>query len=328
MNWSRKKVLVTGAGGFIGSHLVQFLMELGADVRVFVRYTSSGNVGNLKFLSQCDELDFFYGDLKDPYAVRKALKDIDYVFHLAALISIPYSYLNPREYFENNVKFILNILQAIEDIGTEFVVHTSTSEVYGTAQYVPIDEKHPLTGQSPYSASKIAADKVVESFYLSYDSPVAILRPFNNFGPRQSFRAVIPTIIGQLLRGHDLRLGDISTTRDFLYVKDTVRGFTRMVEKREITQGKTINIGTGREVSIERVANYLIAEINDKATILLDSTKLRPKKSEVRRLCADISLAKEILDWKPVYSLEQGLKETIAWIKENFSLYTQDSDFK
>lgn len=323
MNWEGKKALVTGAGGFIGSHLVQHLIELGVEVRSFIRYTSHGNIGNLQFVPNHEEIEIFYGDLKDPYAVQRALKDIDYVFHLAALISIPYSYVNPREYFENNVKSILNILQATEEIGTEFIVHTSTSEVYGTAQYVPIDEKHPLTGQSPYSASKIAADKVVESFYLSYDSPVSILRPFNNYGPRQSSRAVIPTIISQLLHGQDLNLGDITTSRDFLYVKDTVRGFTHVVERSDVTQGKTINIGTGNEMTIEDVAKLLIAKINPKKTILLDSSKLRPKKSEVRRLCADISLAKKILDWRPSFTFEQGLEETIDWMKDKKSLYSQ-----
>ena len=327
MNWKGKKVLVTGAGGFIGSHLVQHLMELGVEVRSFIRYTSHGSIGNLRYVPHHQETEIFYGDLKDPFAVQRALKDMDYVFHLAALISIPYSYVNPREYFENNVKSILNILQATEEMGTEFIVHTSTSEVYGTAQYIPIDEKHPLTSQSPYSASKIAADKVVDSFYLSFDSPVAILRPFNNYGPRQSSRAVIPTIINQLLSGQDLRLGDITTSRDFLYVKDTVRGFSLMIEKRNVTQGKTINIGTGNDMTIEDVAKLLLAKINPKKTILLDSKKLRPQKSEVRRLCADITLAKKILDWKPFFSFEQGLEETIAWMKENQSLYSQKQSY-
>ncbi len=328
MNWKNKKTLVTGAGGFIGSHLVEYLMSLGAEVRAFIRYTSSGNIGNLKFIPDNNEIEMFYGDLKDPYATRKALKDIDYVFHLASLISIPYSYVNPREYFEANVKFILNILQAVEDMRTEFVVHTSTSEVYGTAQYVPIDEKHPVTGQSPYSASKIAADKVAESFFLSFHTPVVTIRPFNTFGPRQSSRAVIPTIITQLLQGKDLKLGDITTTRDFLYIKDTVKGFTRSVKKRETIKGKTINLGTGVETKIEFIAQHIISRINPRARILLDKRKLRPDQSEVRRLCAEISLAQKYLDWKPTYTLEQGLEETIQWIRDNINLYSQSFTFK
>ncbi|MFX0051253.1 MAG: GDP-mannose 4,6-dehydratase [Candidatus Hermodarchaeota archaeon] len=328
MNWKNSQVLVTGAAGFIGSHLVEHLMDLGAEVRAFVRYTSSGKIGNLEFIKNRENMEIFYGDLKDPYSVKKALKGVRFVFHLASLISIPYSYTNPREYFDNNITFILNILQGIEEEGVDFVVHTSTSEVYGTAQYVPIDEKHPLVGQSPYSASKIGADKVVESFYLSFNSPVAILRPFNTFGPRQTTRAIIPTIIIQLLRGGNVFLGDITTTRDFLYVKDSVRGFTKMVEKRSTIQGKTINIGTGREVEIETVARYLTDLINPKAEILLDKSKIRPKKSEVRQLCADITLAKECLDWIPKYDLKRGLEETVDWMKENIDYYSQTKSFK
>ncbi|MFX0137756.1 MAG: GDP-mannose 4,6-dehydratase [Candidatus Hodarchaeota archaeon] len=328
MNWTNSQVLVTGAAGFIGSHLVEHLMDLGAEVRAFVRYTSSGKIGNLDFIKNRENMEIFYGDLKDPYSVKKALKDVRFVFHLASLISIPYSYTNPREYFENNITFILNILQGVVEEGVEFVVHTSTSEVYGTAQYIPIDEKHPLVGQSPYSASKIGADKVVESFYLSFNSPVAILRPFNTFGPRQTTRAIIPTIIIQLLRGGDVFLGDITTTRDFLYVKDTVRGFTKMVEKRSITQGKTINIGTGLEVEIKTVVRHLTDLINPKAKLLLDETKIRPEKSEVRRLCANITLAKKYLDWIPNYNLQRGLEETVDWMKKNIDYYSQTKSFK
>lgn len=327
MNWEGKKVLVTGAGGFIGSHLVQHLMKLGVEVRSFIRYTSHGSIGNLKFVPNYEDMEIVYGDLKDPYAVQRALTDVNYVFHLAALISIPYSYVHPREYFENNVNSILNLLQAAEEMGTDFIVHTSTSEVYGTAKYIPIDEKHPLTGQSPYSASKIAADKAVESFHLSFDSPVSTLRPFNNYGPRQSLRAITPTIISQLLSGQDLRLGDITTSRDFLYVKDTVRGFTQMIEKRDKARGKTINIGTGTETTVEDLAKLLIAKINPQKKILLDSAKLRPNKSEVVRLCADISLAEKILEWTPSFTFEQGLEKTIAWIKENQAMYSQKQSY-
>lgn len=328
MNWQNKSVLVTGAGGFIGSHLVEQLTRLGADVRAFIRYTSSGKIGNLKYIPNLNEINIFYGDLKDPYAVRKALIGIDIVFHLASLVSIPYSYVNPREYFDNNVNFILNILEAAKEMGTEFIIHTSTSEVYGTAEYTPIDEKHPQKGQSPYSASKIAADKVVESFFLAYNSPVVTIRPFNTYGPRQSARAVIPTIITQLLQGKDLHLGDVETTRDFLYVKDTVKGFISAAENHETIRGKVINIGTGNEIKIGSVAKQLITKINSKAQILLDEKKLRPEKSEVRRLCADITLAKKYLDWNHTFSLENGLDETVQWIKENMESYSQSSNFK
>lgn len=328
MNWQNKAVLVTGAGGFIGSHLVEQLNSLGADVRAFIRYTSSGKIGNLIYIPNLNEIDIFYGDLKDPYAVRKALMDIDIVFHLASLVSIPYSYVNPREYFDNNVNFILNILEAAKEMGTESIIHTSTSEVYGTAEYTPIDEKHPQKGQSPYSASKIAADKVVESFFLAYNSPVVTIRPFNTYGPRQSARAVIPTIITQLIQGKDLHLGDIETTRDFLYVKDTVKGFISAAENHENIRGKVINIGTSSEINIGSVAKKLIAKINPKAHILLDKKKLRPEKSEVRRLCADITLAKKYLDWNHSFSLEKGLDETVQWIKENMESYSQSSNFK
>jgi NAD dependent epimerase/dehydratase len=323
-------VLVTGASGFIGSHLVEELLNKGADVRAFVRYTSNGKIGNLEYLSKRyrKEIELFFGDLKDPYTVRRALKDINYVFHLASLISIPYSYINPREYFDNNITFILNILQAAEELGTDFIVHTSTSEVYGTAQYVPIDENHPLVGQSPYSASKIGADKVAESFYRSFNSPVSTLRPFNTYGPRQSTRAVIPTIINQLLTGDDLHLGDITTTRDFLYVKDTIQGFIKMVENKEKTMGKVLNIGTSREVTIETVAKYLIEIINPKAKILLNKDKLRPEKSEVRRLCAKTEFMKDLTGWKPNYSLEDGLKETVTWFKEYKQMYSVKNEFK
>ena len=322
MTLENSSVLVTGAGGFIGSHLVEELVKLGANVRAFIRYTSSGAKGNLRYTDFSeDNLEIFMGDLKDPYACREAMKDVDYVFHLASVISIPYSYRNPREYFENNVFFILNILQAAQELGTKAVIHTSTSEVYGTAEKVPINESHPLKAQSPYSASKIAADKVAESFYRSFDTPVVTLRPFNTYGPRQSIRAVIPTIITQALSQKNILLGDVRPTRDFLYVSDTVRGFIEVARNAEKLFGETLNLGTGVEISIEKLAKLISEVTQTKAQLVFDASKIRPTKSEVNRLCADVSKAKKMIDWKPEVSLEDGLKETVQWYQNYLSFY-------
>jgi NAD dependent epimerase/dehydratase len=322
MNLEESTILVTGAGGFIGSHLTEELLRLGANVRAFVRYTSGGQIGNLKYVDQSsDNLKIFMGDLKDPYACRTALKDVNYVFHLASVISIPYSYINPREYFDNNLYPILNILQAAQDLDIEAVIHTSTSEVYGSAEIVPIPETHPLKAQSPYSASKIAADKVVESFYRTFDSPVVTVRPFNTYGPRQSIRAVIPTVITQALSKEVILLGDSRPTRDFLYVKDTVNGFIEIAKEARRLFGKTLNLGTGVEVSIEKIVT-LIKQISDsKAKVVFDATRIRPTKSEVDRLCADTKLVKKELKWKPKLTLEEGLTETIAWYRNFLSSY-------
>jgi nucleoside-diphosphate-sugar epimerase len=249
------------------------------------------------------------------------MKNIDYVFHLASVISIPYSYRNPREYFENNVFFILNILQAAQELGTKAILHTSTSEVYGTAEKVPINESHPLKAQSPYSASKIAADKVAESFFRSFDSPVITVRPFNTFGPRQSVRAVIPTIITQALSQNAILLGDVRPTRDFLYVTDTVRGFIEIAENAEKLFGETLNLGTGIEMSIESIAKTISDTIQTKTKVVFDATRIRPTKSEVNRLCADISKVKKLIDWKPQVSFQEGLKETIQWYRNYLSFY-------
>jgi NAD dependent epimerase/dehydratase len=322
MTLEKSSVLVTGAGGFIGSHLVEELLKLGANVRAFVRYTSGGDLGNLRYVDHPqDNLEIFMGDLKDPYACREAMKNIDYVFHLASVISIPYSYRNPREYFENNVFFILNILQAAQELGTKAILHTSTSEVYGTAEKVPINESHPLKAQSPYSASKIAADKVAESFFRSFDSPVITVRPFNTFGPRQSVRAVIPTIITQALSQNAILLGDVRPTRDFLYVTDTVRGFIEIAENAEKLFGETLNLGTGIEMSIESIAKTISDTIQTKTKVVFDATRIRPTKSEVNRLCADISKVKKLIDWKPQVSFQEGLKETIQWYRNYLSFY-------
>ena len=329
MNLEESSILVTGAGGFIGSHLVEKLLSLGANVTAFVRYTSSGQLGNLRYVdTSVDNLTIFMGDLKDPYACRKAMEGIDYVFHLGAVISIPYSYVNPREYFDNNVFSILNILQAVDDLGTKAVIHTSTSEVYGTAEIVPIPESHPLKGQSPYSASKIAADKIVESFYRSFNAPVVTVRPFNTYGPRQSVRAVIPTILTQALSQKSILLGDIRPTRDFLYVKDTINGFLEIARSAEKLFGETLNIGTGVETSIENLVNLICELTETSAKVVFDASRIRPTKSEVNRLCADVSKVKKQLKWKPSYSLKDGLSETIQWYRNYLSFYKPSEGYK
>lgn len=312
--------MVTGAGGFIGSHLVENLLPICNSVRAFIRYTSGGNVGNLRYVDDTNEkLEIFMGDLKDPYACKRAMEDVDYVFHLASVISVPYSYINPREYFENNVFFILNILQAAMELGTKAVIHTSTSEVYGTAEMVPIPETHPLKAQSPYSASKIAADKVVESFYRSFDCPVVTIRPFNTYGPRQSVRAVIPTIIQQAINQEAILLGDTRPTRDFLNVQDTIIGFIKAAKKADKIKGMTINLGTGTETTIGEVAQKIREIVGTSSKVVFDASRIRPAKSEVERLCADVSLAKKMLGWKAEISLEDGLKECVQWYSEMLS---------
>ncbi|MFX0022565.1 MAG: GDP-mannose 4,6-dehydratase [Candidatus Hermodarchaeota archaeon] len=326
MDWKEKSVLVTGGCGFIGSHLIELLQSLGAKIRVFARYTSRGSIGNLSFIST-KNIDIIYGDLRNPFIVRKAMKGIDIVFHLASLISIPYSYTNPFDYFDVNVKSILNILENAREFSTELIVHTSTSEVYGTAQYVPIDEKHPLQGQSPYSASKIAADKVVESYSLSFETPVIIIRPFNTFGPRQSTRAIVPTIIKQLINGSTLRLGDLTPTRDFLYVKDTASSFVISAGYSSELNGKTVNVGTGKEISIKNLAELIGDIMGIKPSFQTDELKLRPMKSEVRRLCCDTSQFMSITNWKPKFSLIEGLRKTIDFYKEFGEDFYQDDSF-
>ncbi|MHA1864219.1 MAG: SDR family NAD(P)-dependent oxidoreductase [Candidatus Thorarchaeota archaeon] len=316
MKLNEASVLVTGSAGFIGSHLTEYLIKAGANVKAFVRYNSGGYVGNLEYLKPFpDNLEIIYGDLKNQDAVKEAMKDVDTVFNLASLVSIPYSYVNPREYFDNNIYFILNILQSAKVLGTKSVVHISTSEVYGTAETVPISEDHPLKGQSPYSASKIGADMVANSFYRSYDSPVVTVRPFNTYGPRQSLRAVIPTIIAQALNRKTVLLGDVRPTRDFNYVTDTVDGIVAAAIKASEVFGEVINLGTGVEVTIEQVAKEIIELTNSDAKIVFDAGKVRPSKSEVHRLCADASKAKKMLGWTSKISLKDGLADTIEWYK-------------
>ncbi len=321
-----KKVLVTGADGFIGSHLTELLVEKGYQVKAFAYYNSFNTWGWLDTLPQdkMREIEVFSGDIRDPNGVREAMKGVDGVFHLAALIAIPFSYHSPDSYVDTNIKGTLNVLQAARDLGTERIMVTSTSEVYGTAQYVPIDEKHPYQGQSPYSATKIGADRLAESFYRSFNLPVSIVRPFNTYGPRQSARAVIPTIITQLLAGQkEIKLGSLSPTRDFNYVKDTAAGFVSIAES-DKTIGEEINIATQQEISIGDLANEIIRQINPSAKIVCDEQRLRPEKSEVNRLLGANEKIKRLTAWEPRYTFEEGIRETIAWLRENTGCYKSD----
>lgn len=317
-----KKVLVTGSAGFIGSHLVEKLLELNCHVRSFVRYNSRNNLGCLEFVPTKvkNNVEIFQGDLLNPDSVNRAVKDIDIVFHLGCLIAIPYSYVNPREVVNANVLGTYNILEASRKEEVKKIVHTSSSEVYGTAQFVPINENHPLQAQSPYSASKIAADKLAESFYLSYDLPVATVRPFNTYGPRQSARAVIPTIITQILSGETVYLGSMNPTRDFTYVEDTVEGIIKIAESKD-TIGKVINIGSGKEITIGELTDKIIEITEGGVKVIFDANRVRPEQSEVERLCADITKAKELLKWAPKVSLKEGLKRTIEWFSEHLNYY-------
>lgn len=326
MNWKSKKVLVTGSGGFIGSHLTEELVRLGADVRAMVHYNSNNHWGNLEQLDNETKktLDVVAGDVRDPFFVRKAVKDCDVIFHLAALIAIPYSYVAPRDFVDTNVSGTLNVMQACLDERVEKVVHTSTSEVYGTAQYAPIDEKHPVVGQSPYSASKIAADKMAESYYCSFDLPVATLRPFNTFGPRQSARAVIPAILSQLLSGKKkLELGSVTPIRDFTYVKDTARAFVKVAESQR-TVGKVMNSGTGEGRTISEIAEAARRITGSKASIVMDEKRVRPEKSEVFKLICGNRFIRELTGWKPEVSFEKGLEETAGYVRENLKRYKPD----
>lgn len=321
-----KKVLVTGADGFIGSHLTESLLEKGYDVKAFTMYNSFNTWGWLDTFppEKLKEIEIFSGDIRDPNGMKEALKDIDIVFHLAALIAIPFSYHSPDSYVDTNIKGTLNVLQAARTLGTERVLITSTSEVYGTAQYVPIDERHPLQGQSPYSATKIGADRLAESFYRSFDLPVSIVRPFNTYGPRQSARAVIPTIISQLLSGKEqINLGLLTPTRDFNYVKDTAAGFIAIAESNQ-TIGEEINIATQQEISIGQLAEEIIRQINPQAEIICDEQRLRPEKSEVNRLLGSNEKIKKLTDWHPQYTFEQGIAETITWMSNNLEGYKSD----
>jgi len=326
MNWKNRKVLVTGADGFIGSHLVEALLKKGAKVRAFVYYNSFNSWGWLDHFPKAKlmKIDVFTGDIRDPNGVYEAVKGIDYVFHLAALIGIPFSYHSPDSYVDTNIKGTLNILQAARKIKVSKVVHTSTSEIYGTAQYVPIDEGHPINPQSPYAATKSAADSLALSFYRSFHLPVTILRPFNTFGPRQSARAVIPTIVTQIYSGKKLiKLGNVNALRDLNYVGNTVNAFIKLAELSE-TNGNIYNSGSGREISIKDLVALIIKITNKKVKVVIDKKRMRPKKSEVEQLMCDATKLKELCHWKSEVSLEDGLKETCQWIKKNLNQYKSE----
>jgi NAD dependent epimerase/dehydratase len=322
-----KRVLVTGAGGFIGSHLTEELVREGFQVRALVKYNSRNDWGNIELLPDeiQKEIEIVAGNIEDPFLCQKITHGVGCIYHLAALIAIPYSYVAPDSYVATNIKGTVNILQAALHNDVQKIVHTSTSETYGTARYTPIDEAHPLQGQSPYSASKIGADKIAESYYLSFGLPVAVLRPFNNYGPRQSARAVIPTIISQALTttNKKIRLGSLEPVRDLLYVKDTARAFI-MVAKSMSTNGEVLNVGFGKGISIGDLAGKILEQIDPEIEIILDKDRIRPEKSEVMKLICDASKAEKMVGWKPVYDLDTGLGETITFMKKNIGNYKPD----
>ena len=318
MNWKKAKVLVTGANGFIGSHLSEHLVNLGAKVSVLLEYNPNNYLGHLKFLQKnmLSEMEQILGDIRDPELIKKIVKGKDTIFHLGALVSIPYSFINPREVFEVNAEGTLNILLAARDQEVNKIVTTSTSEVYGTALYTPIDENHPLQAQSPYAASKIAADKIAESFYKTYDLPVAIIRPFNTYGPRQSDRAIIPTIIIQALKKSTINIGSTTPRRDLSYISDTIDGFMKIAESKK-SIGQVINIGSGKDISIGELVEMILLIMNRQIKIISNEKRKRPNKSEVMRLLCDNTKAKKIVNWMPKVSLKEGLNMTIEWIKNN-----------
>jgi len=322
MNWIGKKTLVTGAGGFIGSHLCETLLELGADVTAMVHYNSRGDWGNLEFLSPESKqaLRLVSGNIEDSGFMSRHIKGQHVVFHLAALIAIPYSYTAPLSYVHTNIEGTINVLEAARDYDIEKIIHTSTSETYGTAIYTPIDETHPLQGQSPYSASKIGADKLAESYYRSFNLPVATIRPFNTYGPRQSTRAVIPTIITQALTQNEIRLGSLDPVRDVNFVKDTAAGFVKVAESpRSI--GEVINIGSGKGYTIQELVTTILQIMKVEKKIVLDEDRLRPENSEVFKLICDNTKSKNLTGWQPRYSLEEGIRETIDFISNHMDIY-------
>jgi NAD dependent epimerase/dehydratase len=322
MNWQEKRVFLTGAGGFVGSHLAERLVGLGARVKAFARYNSRNDRGFLEMLPReiINEIEVVMGDLRDSDAIRNAVQNTEIIFHLGALIAIPYSYVHPRETIETNVTGTLNVLSAARKSGTEKVIHTSTSEVYGTARYVPIDENHPLQGQSPYSASKIGSDMIAESFYRSFEVPVAIIRPFNTFGPRQSARAVIPTIISQALTRGRILIGSLKPTRDYTYIDDMVEAFIKVATSNK-SVGEVINIGSNFEISIGDIAKRVMSITGKNSEIVTDTQRIRPRRSEVERLWCDNTKASKLLNWEPKINLDEGLNMTVSWISDNINLY-------
>lgn len=326
MNLSGKKILVTGSEGFIGSHLTEKLVKLGAEVTALVQYNSFNNWGWIDTFDKNikESINVVTGDVREYDGMKRIIKGQEIVFHLAALIAIPYSYLSPMAYVRTNVEGTTNVLEACREYDVQKIVHTSTSETYGTAMYVPIDEKHPMQGQSPYSASKIGADKIAESFYRSFKLPVATIRPFNTYGPRQSARAVIPTIISQILSGKtEIKLGSLTPTRDFNYVKDTAEAFIKIAES-DKTIGEVINAGSNYEISIGDTVKKIIEVIGKDVKIICDEERIRPENSEVNRLWADNTKIKELTQWKPKYSLDEGLKETVSWMQNNMQYFKTD----
>ena len=325
MNWKKAKVLVTGANGFIGSHLSEHLVNLGAKITVLLEYNPNNYLGHLKFLQKnmLSEMEQILGDIRDPELIKKIVKGKDTIFHLGALVSIPYSFINPREVFEVNAEGTLNILLAARDQEVNKIVTTSTSEVYGTALYTPIDENHPLQAQSPYAASKIAADKIAESFYKTYNLPVAIIRPFNTYGPRQSDRAIIPTIIIQALKKSIINIGSTTPRRDLNYISDTIDGFIKIAESKK-SIGQVINIGSGKDISIGELIKMILLIMDKQIKIISTEKRKRPNKSEVMRLLCDNRKAKKIVNWMPRVSLKEGLSMTIEWIKNNPDYYNPD----
>jgi len=320
-----KTILVTGAGGFIGSHLAERLAREGAQVRAFVRYNSRNDRGLLETLPYDlqAKITVIMGDLRDANAVRDALQDVEVVFHLGAIIPIPYSYMHPREVAETNILGTLNVLLAAKELATPRVIHTSTSEVYGTAQYLPIDEKHPLVAQSPYAATKIAADKLVQSFHRAYDLPVVTIRPFNTYGPRQSARAIIPTIITQALTSDEILLGSMRPRRDLTYVTDTVQGFL-LGATRDGLEGETLNLGTGQDISMGDLVELILRTMDKHAEVVFDASRIRPHQSEVEQLLADNSKARLLLGWRPTVELAEGIRKTVQWISERLAMYKTD----
>jgi NAD dependent epimerase/dehydratase len=325
MDWETKKVLITGADGFIGSHLTQSLIARRAQVKALVMYNSFNTWGWIDTFTpnEKEAVDIFCGDIRETDLLKRALKDVDIVFHLAALIAIPYSYASPSSYVKTNIEGTLNLLQTGLDCGVEKIIHTSTSEVYGTAQYTPIDERHPLQGQSPYSASKIGADMIAESFYRSFNLPVTTVRPFNTYGPRQSARAIIPTLILQMLKGTTIRIGSLHPIRDFTYISDTVEGFIKAAETDGIN-GRILNLGSKKGISIGELTSTLAKIMDKEVTIECEEDRVRPPHSEVNQLICDNQTAQQLIGWQPMVYLEEGLSKTIEWFKKTKQAYKSD----